>query len=773
MHERSILWDIAIVGLLGLIAVLNLLTVIQNERMEARLIRLEQAGPRVVSAAPATVAPASVPVVITPVSGRLFDGSDVPKFVRGDENADDGGRLLLNARSEPNSLNPLIDNDATASDLFGRANDNLVGRAFDDFKYWEPRLARAWEKAMICRGLARDKKARDLAAKLNGALDAAAKQRLCIARIEAENDEVLRLELGDVNGAYREEVLKALGADAIEKQFWIYVTFDGDRFPDGKDITAASVGERLENAIKSAKGFAGRLLPRWERERSVVVRVVGAGDAAVKAVKDYVASDANKGEIADAKSATGKRVDKVLTYDLTEDYVFEEKPVFTFHLRKDVKWHDGTPFTGRDVVFSFNTVMNPKVEAAPQRNYLQDCESCTLWKDDPYIVQFVWRKPYFLAFNFAAGLDVLPEHVFKFDDPEQFNKGKQNQTLVGTGAYKLGRWERKQQFVFVRNEHYYGRKPHFDEIVYKLVDDPTVSLQLFEAGKLDVNALSKSQAKEKLKDEAFLKKAGINVSVAGVYRYIGWNARNPLFASTRVRRALTMLVDRQRIVNDVYRGFALPLNGPVHPDSPTYTPEMEKFAVPYDPAQAVNILNEEGWRDTDGDGVLDKNGVPFKFSLLFRAGSPEYESVGNLIKDSFAQAGLIVNPSNLEWSVLLQRLNRRQFDAVIIGWQLGLEDDPYQLWHSSQTVEKGSNHCYFVSKEADRMIEEGRRELDDARRTALFRKVYEIIAREQPYTFLLVEKRTMAYDRRIQNVVYKLPGSDMDRWWVPKQLQKQ
>ena len=806
MRDRHIFWDLATVGLLGTLVIICLVILIQNERGWKWLIEQDERSKEIaaqnreilnrldggltiknmpqMTLAPEATAQTSTGTAtnssvatntdttpIKPVSGKLFDGHDLPKFVRGDENATDGDWLVLNEGSEPNSLNPMIDNDATASDLFGRANDDLVERCFDDFKYWKPKLARAWEKSMVCRGIAAKHNAKELAEKLNGAWDEAKKTSLGVVKIQAESDEILRIDLADVDNRYRDEVAKTLGADAISPQYWIYVNFEGEKFADGAEITGENVGARLKKAIEANAKFKGALLDPWSRDSSVVMIVTGNGDEAQAAIKEFVDGPANSGEITDPKAASGKRTGKVLTLDLREDYLFEEKPVFTFHLRKDVRWHDGIPFTGKDIIFSFNTVMNPKVEAAPARNYMQDCQSCTLVNGDPYVVQFVWKKPYFMAFNISAGVTILPEHIFKFTDPDQFNKGPQNQKLIGTGPYKLESWERKKQFVFVRNEDYWDKKPHFSKIVYKLVDDRTVALKMLQTGDLDVQSLTKAQAKQYTNDLEFLKKWPINVSVANVYRYIGWNERKPMFDSAKVRRALTMLIDRKRVVEDIYRGFALTMNGPAHPDSPVYTTEINKYAVPYDPKQAAALLAEEGW--TKGsDGVLYKNGEPFKFTLLFVSGSPEYESVANLVKDSFAQVGIVVNTSNLEWSVLLQKVDRHEFDSVILGWRLGLEDDPYQLWHSSQTVEKGSNHCNFKNTEVDRLIEEGRRELNDEKRTKMFQRVNEIIAEQQPYTFLLVEKRTAAYDHRLENVVYKLTGADTTRWWVPTGQQK-
>jgi len=788
MRERHIFWDIAAVGLLGLMALVSGIVMLQYHNLEKKLIHQDardleiiaqnreilkrlESGVAVQTGHPQNgnkTAVARDP--IKPVSGTLYDGSDLPHFVKGDEKADDGGTLFRHVGSEPNSLNAIIESDATLTDyVFSFCNDSLVSRSFDDFKYWEPKLARAWEKSMVCRGIAAKKNAKELVEKLNAALDEAARKRLKISKILAENEEIVRVELSDVSGDYRDEFQKILGETAIEKQYWIYVSFEGDKFGDGTDINAKSVGERLE-ALAVKNGFKGRFLPRWQRENSVVLLAAGDGAGAEKTVKDFVAGEANTGEITDPKSATGKRTGKVLTYDITEEYVFEEKPIFTFHLRKDVKWHDGVPFTGKDVLFSFNTIMNPKIEAASQRNYLQDVESCKLINDD-FTVQFVWKKPYFLAFTFAAGIDLLPEHAFKFTDPDQFNKGPQNQKLIGNGPYRLERWDRKQQFVLVRNEDYYGEKPHFQKIVLKIIPDDTVALQLLLANELDLYSLNKAQAKDKSADPNFTQNFNINVSVANVYRYVGWNSRKAMFSNAKVRRALTMLIDRQRIIDDIYRGYALPLNGPSHPDSPNFTPEIDKLAVPYDPEGAKKILAEEGWKDTNGDNVLEKEGQPFKFNLLFPSGSPQYEQLGNLIKNSFAQAGIDVIVAPLEWTVFIQKIERNQFDACILGWRLGLEDDPYQLWHSSQTGEKASNHCAFINKEADRLIEMGRRELNEDKRRGYFQQVQKLIVEAQPYTFLFVEKRTIAVDKDIQNVVYKLPGADLGRWWMPKAKQ--
>jgi len=170
--------------------------------------------------------------------------------------------------------------------------------------------------------------------------------------------------------------------------------------------------------------------------------------------------------------------------------------------------------------------------------------------------------------------------------------------------------------------------------------------------------------------------------------------------------------------------------------------------------------------------VLDKAGVRFDFTLLIPSGNPDIEAIANLIKDSFAEAGISVKVNNLEWAAFLQKIERLQFDACILGWRLDMTEDPYQLWHSSQTREKESNFCYFVNKDADRLIEQCRTELNEEKRNRMLWDFQKIVLDEQPYTFLGVGKRLVAYDKRIRNVRYKLIGSNHPCWWVPKAQQK-
>jgi peptide/nickel transport system substrate-binding protein len=197
----------------------------------------------------------------------------------------------------------------------------------------------------------------------------------------------------------------------------------------------------------------------------------------------------------------------------------------------------------------------------------------------------------------------------------------------------------------------------------------------------------------------------------------------------------------------------------------------------YDPEKAKKLLDEAGWKDTDNDGILDKNHKKFEFKLLFATGNIDGERMLNVVKESMQKIGVDMNIELMEWAVFIKFIEEGKFDATSLGWSLGWEQDPYQLWHSSQIPEKvkgGSNHCNFVNKEADEIIEKAREEFDTQKRNTMYKRLQAIMHEEQPYTFLFTRKSLIAYDKRIHNLkTYPIrPGYNVLEWFVPLQVQK-
>ncbi|NLI82349.1 MAG: peptide-binding protein [Deltaproteobacteria bacterium] len=448
------------------------------------------------------------------------------------------------------------------------------------------------------------------------------------------------------------------------------------------------------------------------------------------------------------------------SWDVSEDHL-----TYTFHLRKDVRWHDGRPFSARDIAFSFERIRDPKVDAAHQRNYYQDIDKLEVLDD--HTVRFHYKMPYFRALEVCGSIDIVPAHQFVAG--EDFNSHPIGRSPTGTGPYRFLRWETGKEIVLVRNEDYWGGKPHLHRIVYKIITDRTVALQVLKQRGLDFLSLLPiqwmRQTQGKRFEESFIKVKYYQPS----YSYIGWNNRRPLFADKRVRRAMTMLLDRELFVKKVLFGLGTVVSGTFYINSPEYNRAVLPY--PYDPSAALSLLKSAGWEDRDGDGILDRDGRPFVFEFIISSGSKIGEQLATILQENLKQAGIRMEIHKLEWAVFLQRIDGRNFDACTMGWSLGWESDPYQLWHSSM-AEKGSNFVGFRNEEADRIIEEARREFDAQMRRKLYHRFHEILHDEQPYTFLFTAEALQAVSRRFHNVNVYPMGLYPREWWVPRPLQR-
>ena len=228
------------------------------------------------------------------------------------------------------------------------------------------------------------------------------------------------------------------------------------------------------------------------------------------------------------------------------------------------------------------------------------------------------------------------------------------------------------------------------------------------------------------------------------YYYIAWNEQKngkpTRFADKRVRQAMTLLTDRQRICDDIMLGYAVPANGPFNRLGKQCNPDVK--AWPYDVAQAKALLKDAGYTD-DGSGVLKgPDGQPFSFRLTYRTGSPTLDQVVLFLKDSYARAGVTLVPDRLDWSVFRERMQNHDFDAINLGWSVGIEDDIYQMFDSSQIADGGDDYMSYTNPALDRLIEQARETVDQAKRIPLWRQCHSILHEDQPYTFLFTRKTT-------------------------------
>ncbi|MBF0492411.1 MAG: peptide-binding protein [Deltaproteobacteria bacterium] len=437
---------------------------------------------------------------------------------------------------------------------------------------------------------------------------------------------------------------------------------------------------------------------------------------------------------------------------------------YTFHLKEGIQWHDGLPLTVEDILYSFKKIQEPNPETLHLSNYYKDISK--LEKLDKNTVRFTYAKPYFKALEFCGGLPIIPQHIY--DDGQDFNTHSANRKPIGTGPFQFERWDAGKQIVLKRNEDYWdkSRFPQIKGIVFKVITDDAVALMALKKDLIDLMNVSPIQWMKQTNSPDFNARFVKHHYDAPVYYYVGWNLRRPQFNDKKVRQALTMLSNRQAIVDKLIYGLAKVISGPFFFQSDSYNKKVEP--LPYDPEAAAKLLDEAGWTDHDGDGIRDKDGVKLEFQLLVRTGNRTHEYVASILKEDFTKAGIKMEIIPMERSILFHRAQTWDFDAVIMGWSSSFDDDPYQVWHSSQIEneqhQKGSNFVGYKNEEVDEILEKARSTFDKEKRSALYQRFHEIVAEDQPYTFLYANPTLLVRSARFKNVKIYKGGEDVLEW---------
>jgi peptide/nickel transport system substrate-binding protein len=455
----------------------------------------------------------------------------------------------------------------------------------------------------------------------------------------------------------------------------------------------------------------------------------------------------------------------------------------TFQLRRGVTFSDGEPLTVEDVIYSYQLSMNPKINAPRLRAYLGKIKSVDKTGEDE--VTFTMAEPYFEALDLCGSMDILPKHFYSKFDPEEIN---QNPGLImGTGPYKLrdpAGWRPGQKIELVRNESYWGPPGTFSRMIFLEVEEEAAQETMFGNGEIDVYRALPEQFDRALKNSRISGHANsfvIDSTINGYY-FIAWNqlrgGQKTLFSDARVRKAMTLLANRQQICRDVFLGYATPISGPASAGSPQLDPSI--LPLPYDVQAGKALLADAGFLDRNGDGVLESaDGKPFRFKLSYGSGNATVDRYMLFLKDGYAKAGITVDLDPADWPILLKKEDQRDYDAIHMGWAGALESDLYQEFDSSQIADAGDNFMSYANPELDKVVREARRTVDRAKRMELWHQAHRILAEDQPYAFLFSRKVLRLIDKRVQNVrPTKTELNLVDRWrmpvpwYVPKPMQK-
>jgi len=416
----------------------------------------------------------------------------------------------------------------------------------------------------------------------------------------------------------------------------------------------------------------------------------------------------------------------------------------TFHLHPGVRWHDGQPLTSDDVAFSLEKVLDPASLAAGKRSVFETVET---WETpDPLTFRATRREPDARLVTSWETLPILPRHVFAGRD---FVSAPEHRAPIGTGPWRFQSWEAGRRIVLEANPEYFGGPPDIARLEFRPLPEAATRLSAFLAGELDLTSL-RPLDRERL--SATGEQGRILVQDVLFVWYIAWNqdGSNPFFGDSRVRRAMTMALDRAGFVERVLGGTGRVATSFVHPAMAAFDPDLVPWA--YDPEAAARLLDAAGWRDLDGDGVREHGGRRFAFTLILPAGNQEMDRLAVLFQEGLRGIGVEMALRTLEYNVYRGQRDDRQFEAMAGGWNLDPDPDCYDFWHSSQRGRDGINYPGFANAEVDRLCEAGRRSVDPAERITLYRRVQRILHEEQPATFIAYRASIVGLSRRLQGV---------------------
>ncbi|MFQ5746833.1 MAG: ABC transporter substrate-binding protein [Gemmatimonadota bacterium] len=419
-----------------------------------------------------------------------------------------------------------------------------------------------------------------------------------------------------------------------------------------------------------------------------------------------------------------------------------------FRLHEDLRWHDGAPVTAEDVAFTFRLAKDPAAASPLAAAYLSNVTGVEVL--GPHAVRFTFDGPHSQPLEDFFWAPV-PAHLLSRVPAAELARQPFNRRPVGNGPYRFVSWSVNQQLVFEANPDYplsLGGPPAIRRIVYRIIPESTSLLAELLSGGIHVDGPVSPADAPKIE-----RAPGVRLFRFPwrQFSYIGWNGRRPLFSDARVRRALTMAIDRQAILESVLEGFGRPAVGMIPPWHP-YAPDLEP--LPFDPDSASALLRAAGWSDSDGDGVLDRAGRPFRFELLANQRSPVYGDMVQIIQAQLKRVGIDAVPRLLEWQTLLGLHRRREFDAVLTNWVLdNFRVDPRVLFHGSQAaLPSSANRSSYSNPRADSLMDLGVRTMDPAEASRIWLEFSEIIQNDQPLTFLFWQDELAGVSRKLAGV---------------------
>jgi len=452
------------------------------------------------------------------------------------------------------------------------------------------------------------------------------------------------------------------------------------------------------------------------------------------------------------------------------------------------------PITAKDIEFTLKVIKNPKVDNARTKPYYEFIEDIKFYDNDPLKFTFICKEVYILAESSSGDFSVLPASVYDpkglmsgftikqlnenaaalENDPKiiefakDFNSEKYQRekgSIVGSGPYAFDSWITGQKVVIKRKKSWWGDNVKTDknmffeanapELIYQTINDQTTALVALKAGNLDVMHGIKAKDYVSLpQSKKITENYNLHTPMMMAYSYLGLNTRLPKFSDKKVRQALAHLVDVDKIIKTISYGMAVRVVGPIHPSKTTeYNTSLTPYS--YDVEMAKKMLAEAGWKDSNGDGTIDKtiNGekTEFKIDFTYNGGNDERKAVALMFQEEARKVGIEVNVVPQEWSIYLDNQKNHKFEMFYGAWiSSPIPNDHKQIFHT-ESYNGGSNYVGFGNASSDALIDSIRIELNEPKRDAMNKRFQAILHEDVPYIFLSAPKEKIAIHKRFTN----------------------
>ena len=452
--------------------------------------------------------------------------------------------------------------------------------------------------------------------------------------------------------------------------------------------------------------------------------------------------------------------------DLAESFdVSKDGMAITFHLRQGVKWHDGAPFTARDVLYTYQVTIDPKTPTA----YAEDFKQVkNITAPDSYTIRVTYDSPFAPALA-SWSVNILPAHLLEGQD---ITKSPLSRKPIGTGPYRFKEWVSGQKIVLEANKDYFEGGPYIDRFIYRIIPDSSTMYMELKAGAIDLMSLTPVQYSRQTAAKSFTNRFNKYRYPSSTYLYMGYNLRHPLFGDKRIRQAMTAAINKDELIQGVLFGMGQKAHGPIVPGRWAYNPAVKDIG--YDPKRAAELLAQAGWKEKNSDGILVKDGKPFKFTILTNQGNQQRLMTAQIVQQRLRLVGIDVKIRVVEWAAFLKEfVNKGNFEVVLLAWSISQDPDMYDVWHSSKNKPGELNFIGYNNPEVDRLLIEGRSTFDIEKRRRAYFRIQEILADEQPYTFLYVPDALPVVSARIRGVEPAPAGigHNQIKWYVPKNEQ--